>query len=61
MTQLEYAKKNIITALMRKVACLEGIQPAQLMHLVREGKVVIPLNINHKIKKPTITYVDHRH
>ena len=51
MTQLEYAKKNIITALMRKVACLEGIQPAQLMHLVREGKVVIPLNINHKIKK----------
>ncbi len=52
MTQLEFAKKNIITALMRKLAAIEGIKPLDLMHLVRAGKVVIPLNINHKIKKP---------
>lgn len=52
MTQLEYAKKNIVTGIMRKVARLEGVKPAQLMQLIRQGKVVIPLNKNHKITKP---------
>jgi len=52
MTQLEYAKKNIITGIMRKVARLEGIKPDLLMRLIRQGKAVIPLNKNHKIKKP---------
>ncbi|HNW39691.1 MAG TPA: phosphomethylpyrimidine synthase ThiC [Candidatus Omnitrophota bacterium] len=52
MTQLEYAKKNIITPLMRKVAHLEKIKPAELMRLIRLGQAVIPLNKNHKIKKP---------
>jgi len=52
MTQLEFAKKNIVTGVMRKVARLEGIEPVQLMRLIRQGKAVIPLNKNHKIKKP---------
>jgi len=52
MTQLEYAKKNIITPLMRKVAHREAVKPKELMRLIRLGGVVIPLNINHKIKKP---------
>jgi len=52
MTQLEFAKKNIVTGIMRKVARLEGIEPVQLMRLIRQGKAVIPLNKNHKIKKP---------
>lgn len=52
MTQLESAKKNIVTPLMRRVASVEGINPSLLMRLMREGKIVIPLNINHKIKKP---------
>ncbi|MFH0918704.1 MAG: phosphomethylpyrimidine synthase ThiC [Candidatus Omnitrophota bacterium] len=52
MTQLECAKKNIITALMRKVAHLEGVKPQELMRLMRLGWAVLPLNINHKIKKP---------
>ncbi|MBU0548295.1 MAG: phosphomethylpyrimidine synthase ThiC [Candidatus Omnitrophica bacterium] len=52
MTQLEYAKKNIITEVMRKVARLEGVKPAELMRLIHQGKAVIPLNKNHKIKKP---------
>jgi phosphomethylpyrimidine synthase len=52
MTQLEYAKKNIITELMRRVSRLEGVKPVQLMRLMRQGKAVILLNKNHKIKKP---------
>ncbi|MFA5093540.1 MAG: phosphomethylpyrimidine synthase ThiC [Candidatus Omnitrophota bacterium] len=52
MTQLEFAKKNIVTPLMRKVAALEKISPALLMRGLRQGKVVIPLNKNHKIIKP---------
>ena len=52
MTQLESAKKNIITPLMRRVARLEGVNPGSLMRLIAKGKVVIPLNKNHKIKKP---------
>ncbi|MDD5692826.1 MAG: phosphomethylpyrimidine synthase ThiC [Candidatus Omnitrophica bacterium] len=52
MTQLEYARKNKITPLMRKVARLERVSSIRIMHLIREGKAVIPLNINHKINKP---------
>ncbi|MFA6357240.1 MAG: phosphomethylpyrimidine synthase ThiC [Candidatus Omnitrophota bacterium] len=52
MTQLEFAKKNIVTPIVRKLAAVEGIKPQQLMQLVRTGKVVIPLNMNHKISKP---------
>ena len=52
MTQLEYARKNIVTEVMRKVARLEGIQPLKLMRLMQQGKAVIPLNKNHKISKP---------
>lgn len=52
MTQLESAKKNIMTPLMRKVASFEGINCGVLMRLIASGKVVMPLNISHKIKKP---------
>jgi phosphomethylpyrimidine synthase len=52
MTQLEFAKKDIITPLVRKLADKEGIKPFNLMRLIRSGKAVIPLNVNHKIKKP---------
>lgn len=52
MTQLEYARKNTITPLMRKIANFEAVNPCQIMRLIREGKAVIPLNINHKINKP---------
>ncbi len=52
MTQLEFAKKNIITPLVRLVASLEKIKPLELSRLIKQGKVVIPLNKNHKIKKP---------
>jgi len=52
MTQLEHAKKNIVTALMRTVARREAVNPKVLMRLIRIGQAVIPLNVNHKIKKP---------
>ncbi|MDD5130698.1 MAG: phosphomethylpyrimidine synthase ThiC [Candidatus Omnitrophica bacterium] len=52
MTQLEYAKNNIVTALMRKVAQKERMEPKELMRLIRAGQAVIPLNMKHKITKP---------
>ncbi len=52
MTQLEYAKKNIITPLVRRLAILESVSPQALSRLISLGQAVIPLNINHKIKKP---------
>ncbi len=52
MTQLEFAQRNIITPLMVKVAQAEGVKPKELIRLIRLGQAVIPLNINHKIKKP---------
>lgn len=52
MTQLEYAKNGIITPLMKRVAVLEGVSPKLLLKRIKEGRVVIPLNKNHKIKSP---------
>jgi len=53
MTQLEYARKNILTPLIRRVARREGIAPGELSRLIRSGQAVVPLNIsNYKLKKP---------
>lgn len=52
MTQLEYAKKNIITPLIRRIAADEEVSPASLMQRIEQGRVVIPLNNTHRIKKP---------
>lgn len=52
MTQLESAKNNIISPLMKKISAVEKINPRLLLKYIREGKVVIPANKIHKIKKP---------
>jgi len=52
MTQLEYAVKNIATVLMRKVASSEKLPLELLLRRVKEGKIVIPHNKNHKINSP---------
>jgi len=52
MTQLEHAKNNTITPLMRKIARLEGINSKALLRLIKEGKVVIPNNNTHRLLKP---------
>lgn len=52
MTQLEYAKNNTLTPLIKKIAKDEKINPAQLLKSIKEGRVVIPNNLGHNIKKP---------
>jgi phosphomethylpyrimidine synthase len=52
MTQLEYAKNNKITPLMRKIARLEGVSPKSLLKNIKEGKAVILKNRVHNISKP---------
>ncbi len=52
MTQLEYAKRKIISPLMKKVAKVEGLTPELLSRRIKEGTVVIPRNKNHPIAKP---------
>ncbi|MFH1441555.1 MAG: phosphomethylpyrimidine synthase ThiC [Candidatus Omnitrophota bacterium] len=52
MTQLENAKNNIISPLMKKIAAAEKMSPQLLLKYIREGKIVIPANKTHKIKKP---------
>jgi phosphomethylpyrimidine synthase len=46
MTQLEAAKKGIITPEMESVAAYEGIDAQVLRQTIAEGKAVIPKNIN---------------
>ena len=51
-TQMEAAKKGIITPEMEIVAKKEYIEPEQLRELVAKGEVAIPCNINHKSISP---------
>ncbi len=52
MTQLEYARKNIATPLIKKIALSEGVEINQLLSSIKTGRVVIPHNKNHKLKFP---------
>jgi phosphomethylpyrimidine synthase len=52
MTQIESAKKGIITDQMKIVAARESIDEEKLRQLIAEGKVVIPSNKNHKNLDP---------
>jgi len=51
-TQMEAAKKNIVTKEMIEVAKKEAMDPERLMELVAIGQVAIPANINHKSLSP---------
>ncbi len=51
-TQMEAAKKGIITPEMKIVAEKEYIAPEELRALVAKGEVAIPCNINHKALSP---------
>ncbi|MDF2611500.1 MAG: thiamine biosynthesis protein ThiC [Lachnospiraceae bacterium] len=46
-TQMEAAKKGIITNEMKSVSKKENFDPEKLRELIAQGKVVIPANINH--------------
>ncbi|MCU0665869.1 MAG: phosphomethylpyrimidine synthase ThiC [Candidatus Omnitrophica bacterium] len=52
MTQLEAAKKNIITALVEEIAKSESIPAEVLSCLIKKSKAVIPLNKNHRVARP---------
>ena len=51
-TQMDAAKKHIITEEMKIVAKKENMNVEQLVNLVAEGKVAIPANKNHKSLSP---------
>lgn len=51
-TQMEAAKKGIITPEMKIVAEKEYITPEELRELVAKGEVAIPCNVNHKSISP---------
>ncbi len=47
-TQMNAAKKGILTQAMKVVAEKEGMNPNQLMDLIAKGRIVIPANVNHR-------------
>jgi len=47
MTQLEMAKRGIVSPQMMTVAEKEGVDPELLRRSIEEGTVVIPVNTNH--------------
>ena len=52
MTQLKKARKGNVTDAMRKVAEVEGIFAEELLKLIADGKVVVPMNPNHSPIRP---------
>lgn len=52
MTQLEYAKKNILTPLMRKIASSERIEPRLILKRIKDGQIVILKNKTHDLRRP---------
>lgn len=51
-TQMDAAKRNIITEQLKKVAAKEQVDVESLRQLVAAGKVVIPANKNHTSLEP---------
>ncbi|MEJ2656801.1 MAG: phosphomethylpyrimidine synthase ThiC [Desulfobacterales bacterium] len=47
MTQLELARKGIITSQMELVAQYEGLEAELVRHGIEQGTIIIPANINH--------------
>lgn len=51
-TQMEAARKGILTEQIKAVAEKEGVPSEKLMELVAQGRVIIPCNKNHKAIEP---------
>ncbi len=54
MTQLESARKRLVTPEVRKAALSEGLSAAVLVREVAAGRAVLPANINHGNLAPVI-------
>jgi len=48
---MKEAKQGNLVPEIREAAKYEGLDPGKLMHLISQGKVVIPKNVNHEIEK----------
>ena len=53
-TQMQLARKGIITEAMKQVAAYEGVTEEFIRKGVAEGTIAIPLNINHKNVTPRV-------
>jgi phosphomethylpyrimidine synthase len=51
MTQLEQAKRGTPSSLIKKIARLEDVNIQTIVRRIREGRIVIPLNKEHSIRK----------
>lgn len=51
-TQMDAAKKGIITPEMEQVSSYENMDVEQLRELVAKGQIAIPANVNHECLKP---------
>ena len=54
VTQLHYARKNIITPEMEFIAAREGFDAEFVRSEVARGRAIIPANINHSESEPMI-------
>ncbi|MFA5116067.1 MAG: phosphomethylpyrimidine synthase ThiC [Candidatus Omnitrophota bacterium] len=52
MTQLESAKNNLITPLMKTIAKIEAMDPGLLCQRIQAGSIAILNNNKHKLKNP---------
>jgi phosphomethylpyrimidine synthase len=52
VTQIHYARRNILTEEMRHVAEREGLEPEQVRDEVARGRLIIPANVNHPESEP---------
>lgn len=52
MTQLEKARKGLITEEMKICAAIEGVEPEYIRQEIVEGTIVICRNVEHKTIKP---------
>jgi phosphomethylpyrimidine synthase len=51
MTQIEYARKGIVTSQMKHVSQIEDVNENDVCELLATGKIVIPANINHPVSQ----------
>ncbi len=52
MTQREAASKKITTPLVKRIAAVENISAKEITQLIADGRIVIPCNKNHTLRKP---------
>jgi phosphomethylpyrimidine synthase len=54
VTQLHYARQNVITPEMEFVSIREGLDPELVRSEIARGRAIIPVNINHPESEPMI-------